>query len=78
MLDGYAEPGGRPRRVRTVSVRLAAGGATARSISPSLARAGARLAGSGGCLSPQRPTAAALARERYLSVPDESKHNVNE
>ena len=41
MLDGDAESGGRPRRVRTVSVRLAAGGATARSISPSLARVGA-------------------------------------
>ena len=41
MLDGDAEPGGGDRRVRTVSVRLAAGGATARSISPSLARAGA-------------------------------------
>ena len=41
MLDGDAEPGGGDRRVRTVSARLAAGGATARSVSPSLARAGA-------------------------------------
>ena len=41
MLDGEVEPGGGPRRIRTVSVRLvAAGGVTARSISTSLARAG--------------------------------------
>ena len=59
MLDGDAEPGGRPRHVRTVSVRLAAGGATARSVCPSFARAGAtpEVAGS---LSPGRPTTAEL------------------
>ena len=61
MLDGDAEPGGGDRRVRTVSVRLAAGGATARSNSPSLARAGASPEVAAG-LSPGRPTTAELER----------------
>ena len=61
MLDGDAESGGRSRRVRTVSVRLAAGGATARSISPSLARVGASPEVAAG-FNRVRPTVTALAR----------------
>ena len=61
MLDGDAESGGRPRRVRTASTRLAAGGATVRRESDSLAPGGAspEVAAS---LSPERPTDAAPAR----------------
>ena len=61
MLDGEVEPGGGDRRVRTVSVLLAAGGATARSVCPSFARVGASPEVAAG-LSPGRPTTAELER----------------
>ena len=65
MLDGDAEPGGRPRRVRTASTRLAAGGATVRRESDSLAPGGAspEVAAS---LSPERPTDAELEAARKM------------
>ena len=61
MLDGDAEPGGGNRRVRTASVRLAAGGATARSVCPSFARAGASPEVAAG-FNRVRPTVTALER----------------
>jgi len=61
MLDGDAEPGGRPRRVRTAPARLAAGGAAARPDSPSLAGGGASPEVAASFI-PVRPTNTALAR----------------
>ena len=60
MLDGDAEPGGRPRRVRTAPTRLAAGGAKVRSDSPSLAGGGASPEVAVG-FNPPRTTDATLA-----------------
>ena len=61
MLDGDAERGGRPRRVRTAPARLAAGAAKARSDIPSLALC-VPAPRSAACFNPVRPTNTALAR----------------
>jgi len=65
MLDGDAEPGGRRRRFRTASTRLAAGGATVRRESDSLAPGGASLEVAAG-LSPERPTDVELEAARKM------------